>query len=96
MGECYQDLSYSTQLAHDVQMKSKSRAIIRFAVIAHPVEHSLYKGVARKRHVEIEGHLSERKLDGEKQLGGIGKLEAVFDLVSESYTMTHIAETQRF
>ncbi len=77
-------------------MNSKSRAIIRFVVIAHLVEHSLYKDVARKRHVEIKGHLSERKLDGEKQVGEISKLEAILDLVSESYTMTQIAETQRF
>ena len=88
---CYQGFWSSTQIAHVVQMIFKPRVTIRSFFVAHPVTHSLHKGVARKRLVEVEDRQSEIELDGAKQLGETSELEAILDLVSETYGKTQIA-----
>ena len=59
-------------------------ATILSFVIAQPVTHSLYKGIARKGLAEIEDQLSERELEGAKQQGEARELEEIIDLVPDS------------
>ena len=72
-------------------MKSNPKVTIRSLVVARPAANSLHEGIARVRLVEVKDPLSERKSDCAKQPGETSELEAILDLVSETYGKTQIA-----